>query len=205
MPKLGRTLATVAAPLLAAGSAAPALAATGPHPAGAAGPRATPDTPTYVSWENQWSAKFMHVKGGSTANNAVVNVDSDDGSCAHHGSANLGCDEEWQQISTGYAHEFAYKNVNSGKCLTDDQDLLGAPILQYSCGSYPDQRRWTYRDTSPGGSPIDVLFDWALTAKTNGVRENGFACEDKPGHSTKLVDVSYYVAESYGYSACSWQ
>jgi hypothetical protein len=120
--------------------------------------------------------------------------------------ANLGCDEEWQQISTGYAHQFEYNNVNSGKCLSDDQDLLNAPIIQYSCGSYPDQRRWTYRDTSPGGGPIDVLYDSALTAKTNGIREAGLACEDRPGHSTKLLDVSYYTAESdYTFIACSWQ
>lgn len=216
--RLGRTAAVLSAPLLAVGGAGPALAASAaPHtPQEASQPQAG-KSEGYDSWQNQWSAKYLHVKGGGTANGDIVNVDTDDGSCTHHGSANLGCDEEWQQLSTGYAHEFAYKNVNSGLCLSDDNDLIDEAPIQYSCGTYPVQRRWEYGDISPGGGPIDTLEVSSETAKTNGVRMNALLCEDKDGQSehgsaanTSLSLVSYYVAEGvpdpiFSFMACSWQ
>src|SRR6202046_3856205 len=138
MPRMRRTLAVAAAPLLVAPGAAPARAAL-----------------KYDSWKNGWRAESLHVNGASKGQSAIVNTYTDDGSCADHGSANLGCDEEWQQISTGYAHEFVYENVNSGKCLTDGEDLQDQTATQYTCGStYPVQRRWTYTVATPIGDGV---------------------------------------------------
>jgi len=213
--KLGKALAVAAAPLLAAGGAGPALAAAAaPNSSQHPGDPQAPAAAKYDSWQDQWSAKYLHVKG--TANGDIVNVAADDGSCADHGSANLGCDEEWQQLSTGYAHQFAYKNVNSGLCLSDDNDLMYEAPIQYTCGAYPVQRRWTYGATSPGGGPLDLLLVSSETAATNGIREDAVLCEDRYGvdgqtgatkPTTSLSLVSYYQAESWPFTflACSWQ
>jgi hypothetical protein len=211
--KLGRTLAVVAAPLLAAGGAGPALAVTAtPNSPQQPGAPQAPAAVIYDSWQNQWSAKYLHAVGNG-ANGNLVNVNTDDGSCAH-GPNNLGCNEEWQQLSTGFAHEWAYKNVFSGKCLSDDNDLINEAPIQYSCGNLPVQRRWHYGDTSGGGSPIETLEVSALTVKTNGFRVSALLCEDRYGKNeflktvpnTSLSIVSYYQAESnFGFLACSWQ
>jgi hypothetical protein len=144
-----KTLALVAAaatPVVA--GAAPALAA----PSAAGEPAPIPccgGSGHYVTWENRQLHLYLHVKGGSTANSAPINVYGKSGSCAEHGAVNTQCQEEWSQVSTGYAHEFAYANINSGLCLDDPdgKDYVGA--VQYSCGTFPVQRRWDYITSYP--------------------------------------------------------
>lgn len=66
------------------------------------------------------------------------------------------CAEEWQQISTNYANEFAYANANSGKCLDDGENAANVTPAQYTCGAYPANMRWIHAtfDFWNGGESI---------------------------------------------------
>jgi hypothetical protein len=135
----------VATPVLTGAGAAPALAATSAR---------VGDSPSvipccggegdYVTWENRQTDLYLHVKGGSKSNSAPINVYGKSGSCAEHGEVNTQCQEVWSQVSTGYAHQFAYANANSGLCLDDPEDESYVGAVQYSCGDFPVQRRWIY-------------------------------------------------------------
>ena len=73
----------------------------------------------FVTWKNGTNGKYLHVVNASTANGALVNTYTGSGSCADHGATDVQCAEEWSQVSTGIAQEFAYVNANSGLCLSD--------------------------------------------------------------------------------------
>jgi len=163
MAGVSKTLAavTAAAPVLAGMGAAPALAATS-----ASGDASTPSVICcegaghYVTWQNRADALYLHVKGSSTANSAAVNVYEKTGSCAQHGVTDTTCSEEWSQISTAYANQFAFQNVNSGLCLDDPEDKADVGAVQYSCGTFPIQRRWKYTGyIGTGTTDNDVLYN----------------------------------------------
>jgi hypothetical protein len=147
MARLRKTLAAVgtAAPLLAA-TASPALAATNSHDGKTPAER-IPARPCcggsghYVTWQDQNNGQYLHAT--STARSAVVNTAWAAGSCANHGATNLECSEEWSQISTGYAHQYAFANDYSGKCLIDGGNKTGITAQQYSC-NYTTNERWIY-------------------------------------------------------------
>jgi hypothetical protein len=208
MPKLGRTIAALATPVLAAGGATPALAAGTPAHGhdDAAKPAATPDTPHYVTWENGHAAEYLHVKGASKDNSAAVNVYTGSGTCAEHGAKNLQCPEEWQQISTGYAHWFAYMNVNAnGKCLDDPEDELADAVI-YSCGNYPVQRRWRYSVVSPLGF-AGVLYDKVVQGDGNS---HGYLCQNSPafpaGSRNDVIVQGWSEMDTFNVGgACSWK
>jgi hypothetical protein len=163
MSMLRKTLVTAtAAPALIATGAANAMAATD-APA-ARPPSVIPccgGTAVIVTWQNQNTDDYLHVAGASKGNSADVNTAAGSGSCSRHGHTDLQCAEEWSQLSTNYAHEFAFANVNSGLCLDDPEDKAGQVPVQYSCGAFPVQRRWEYTTThSSGGKDFyNVLQD----------------------------------------------
>lgn len=165
MARFRKALAAVAiaAPVVSAAGAGPALAASPPKDAKVPAP--TPccgGNGVFVTWQVQANAQgYLHVKGAALGNSAVVNTYTGSGSCPAHGVTNVQCAEEWSKISTGYAHEFAYANDNTGKCLDDPEDKAGQTPVQYSCGTYPAQRRWQYTTThSTGGQTyFNVLQD----------------------------------------------
>jgi hypothetical protein len=194
MSAIRRTLVTAAAPLLAAGAGAPAaLAATAQeHGSGAAATPQIPAVAKYVTWKNGATKDYLHVKGGSKGNSADINVYTGSGSCSDHGATDLQCAEEWQQISTGYAHEFAFKNVNSGKCLDDGGDLFSSVATQYSCATngYPVQERWRYSSISPSGFS-GVLYD---SAKGPEGPEHGYLCTDWPTGTAGLSKYQVAIA-----------
>jgi hypothetical protein len=175
---------------LIAVAAAPVVTALGAGPAVAATQQASPGTPSvpctsnctahYVTWKNQQTGKYMHVVGGSKADGAQINVYTGSGTCAEHGHTNLQCQEEWAQISTGHSNsgngEYGYMNVNSGLCLDDPNSAATGPkgiieVVQYSCGNYPVQRRWSYPTPAVyhDGNPLrnQANGQWAC-ANSNG-------------------------------------
>jgi hypothetical protein len=199
--KMGRALAAIAAPLLAAGGAGPALAAT----AAPAGPQdgdfiVPPPGVVIYTWQNQLSKKYMHVESGSLANGAGINVNANSGTpCQYHGATPALCDEEWVRISTGYANEFAYQNEQSGLCLSDDNDLAeGAAPIQYTCGNYPVQRRWHHITSGQ----VHGLTDSAIDA--GGTRTTGWICEAS-GDNLEIIPGNVAPASHNSGYYCSWQ
>jgi hypothetical protein len=173
-PRVRRTLAAVAAaaPVLATYAAGPALAATNASrsSSGAARPdcigpavksaaKAAPRSPdvcglTYDSWQNGYDNQYLHVAGSppSTSNGGLIDTYKGTGSCAEHGSSDENCAEEWAQLSTGHASQYAYENANSGLCLSDpnsekSSELDPVQLIQYTCGTYPANRRWIYENS----------------------------------------------------------
>ena len=164
MALLRKTLvAATAAPTLIATGASTAMAAND-APGSGHGPGVVPccdGRGHVVTWQNQNTDDYLHVAGASKANSAVVNTSPGSGSCKPHGATDLQCAEEWSQVSTAYAHEFAFANINSGLCLDDPEDKNGQVPVQYSCGTFPVQRRWEYTTThsSQGKDFYNVLQD----------------------------------------------
>ena len=158
---------TAAAPVLAA--AAPAVAATTTDE-GTSPQVLPPSGGHFVTWKNGTNGKYLHVVNASTANGALVNTYTGSGSCADHGATDVQCAEEWSQVSTGIAQEFAYVNANSGLCLSDPNSDYGVEPIQYSCGKFPTNKRWLYGNTYSGdaGPVIGVLFGAA--GNTEGAR-----------------------------------
>lgn len=206
MARLSKVLATVAAgaPVLAAAGAAstPALAAT-PH-----GGKNSPSTSccnggvTYYTWQNQFTGNYLHVVDNSAANSEPINTLEAEGSCAEHGVTDVRCSEEWEVLSTGYSGQYAYANVHSGLCLDDPNGDAGVQAIQYSCGAYPEQRRWFYGEAGGLAVPLSNNLDTAEGAR--------YLCEE-PGSAAvyvysyqALFDLIYYSGYNM-YLRCSWQ
>ena len=49
--------------------------------------------------------------------------------------------QKWTSIFLG-SGEYAFRNVNSGKCLEDPGYAVSGHVDQYTCGTYPDNTRW---------------------------------------------------------------
>jgi hypothetical protein len=49
--------------------------------------------------------------------------------------------QKWASIFLG-SGEYAFRNVNSGKCLEDPGYALTGHVEQSTCGTYPDNLRW---------------------------------------------------------------
>lgn len=56
--------------------------------------------------------------------------------------------EHWYSIYLGDG-QYAFQNVNSGKCLNDFSGHLTGHVDQYSCGNYPRDSRWYEDATTP--------------------------------------------------------
>jgi hypothetical protein len=179
------------------------LAATASN-AGSPSPGSVPccSGATIYTWQNQHSALYLHVQGDSTANSAAVNVYERTGTCANHGATNTNCAEEWQVLDTGHGNEFAYANVNSGLCLSDPNDAENVGAIQYSCGAYPVQRRWTYDYSSPGGPFFyPGLYDETASGQL------GFLCQDAGSADPEPVRVMSTGGNTPGALGwpCTWQ
>jgi hypothetical protein len=197
----------MAVPVLAT-AAGPALAGTSPN----AGAPAKPDVPCCGgagqtdTWANNATNNYLHVKGGSKANSAVINTYTGTGTCARqHGAKNLQCAEEWSQISTAYAHQFVYANVNSGKCLDDGENKIGIVPSQYSCGTYPPNMRWIHATFDYWNGFTNITYynalytaygteDRVLCAYSTGASPNSLFIDDPSGN---------YAPGGDGY--CDWQ
>jgi hypothetical protein len=187
--------------LAAAAATAPVLAGTGAAPALAApsapGETAVPEAGgVYYTWQNRGDGLYLHVVGASKANSAAVNVAAKSGTCAEHGSTNTQCAEVWSRVSTGYAHEFAYKNINSGKCLDDPEDEPNVGAVQYSCGTYQVQRRWIYAGyISVNNGHNDEIYNAAGTLAGDA------------GHWLCVSGTNVHVGYNGGAPsiACGWQ
>lgn len=192
---------TTAAPLLAA-AASPALAAADTQGGTGPSPQASPccgGSGHFVTWQNQNTDDYLHVKGGSTGNSAEINTYTGSGTCADHGVTDLQCEEEWSQISTAYAHEFAYANVHSGKCLDDGENAITVPT-QYSCGDIPDNMRWIYATFSVQ-NPQFTVYNALYTAYGTHAR---VLCDDSAGSTT--LEVTNIVSPGMAIELlCDWE
>lgn len=202
MARLRRTLTavTAAAPVLAA-TAAPALAATSSDGgATAATPQSVPccgGSGHYVTWQNQNNGDYLHVKGASTGQSAEINIYTGSGTCEYYGQTDLQCAEEWDQISTGYSHEFMYDNVNSGMCLDDGEHALGIHPTQYPCDAANENERWIYGTLDNGSG---VPFYDALYVAGGQVMCNPAG----GGGSLYIYAANELLYSNTGHGHCSW-
>jgi len=202
MARLRRSLTAVtAAPLLAA-AASPALAAAETHDGTTPTPEASPCCAGghYVTWDNHYAGLYLHVKANSTGKSAQINMYGGSGSCKYHGTTDLMCSEEWSQISTAYAHQFAYANINSGLCLDDGENKAGGSTVptQYSCADFPDNMRWIYGTiTNSAGS---VYYNALYTAYGDHSR---ILCGNLPENGTLFINS--FIAPAYADTdICDW-
>ena len=195
----------IAAPVLVTG-AAPALAVSHPSDPAKSDVPCCGGSGDYVTWQEYATNNYLHVKGASTANSAVINTYTGKGSCKYHGVKDVQCAEEWSQISTAYANEFAFANVNSGKCLDDGENKDGITPTQYSCGAFPDNMRWLYGTFDIWTGFTNVTFYNALyTAYGTHAR---VLCAYSIGASPNSLYIddpssTNYAAGGDGY--CDWQ
>jgi hypothetical protein len=202
MSGLRNTLVTVTttAPVLAAITAAtPAMAGVTTDGGGSRPAPTPPPGGHYVTWKNGHNGEYLHVKGGSKSNSAVINTYTGSGSCAEHGEVDLQCEEEWSQISTGYAHEFAYANINSGLCLDDGENALTTPT-QYSCGTYPENKRWIYNDLLFSDHHLMAT----LRTPYSGPPQDPFRVMCTDGTGPSLYVYSNVHRSQYDSYECSW-
>ena len=75
--------------------------------------------------------QYLEIYHSGTANGNWSDVHSGNGTNT----------QKWVSIFLG-SGEYAFRNVNSGKCLEDPGYALGAHVDQYTCGTYPDNVRW---------------------------------------------------------------
>jgi hypothetical protein len=201
MARLRRTVAavTAAAPVLVA-TAGSALAGQNAHGAGTPTPDVLPPPGGhYVTWQNQHNAEYLHVKDGSKSNSAVINTYTGSGSCEYHGETDLQCPEEWSQVSTAYAHEFGFVNINSGLCLDDGENAFTTPT-QYSCGTFAENKRWTYGTEVAGGGA--TAFDTLATAYAEGPGDERIMCT-KGGEPSLYIYNSVTSTQNIAHE-CSW-
>ena len=104
-------------------------------PAATASATVRPDVNTTVTWQAAGSGgpggHYLGIVGSGTANGNWANT------YAWTGASN----QKWYSVLKGTG-EYAFENVNSGKCLEDHGWSQSTKIDQWACGSFPDNVLW---------------------------------------------------------------
>lgn len=93
-------------------------------------------TDRVITWKNDYfHGQYLQISHSSTSDNAWTEV--------RHGPGDA--NEHWDSIYLGNG-QYAFKNLNSHKCLTEfNPNTPGRHVIQRGCERYPTSRRWTQR------------------------------------------------------------
>ena len=118
------------------GAAFGAALVTGLVPAATASAAARPDVDTTVTWQlaggpGSQIGHYLGIYGGGKANGNYANT---------YKWENVS-NQKWYSVLEGTG-EYAFENVNSGKCLEDRGWNVNNRVDQWACGSFGDNALW---------------------------------------------------------------
>ena len=125
--------------------------ASAPAASAAPGLVKSPEAAATITW--RWANGFyLQIRNAGTATGVRAVIHSGNGSART---------QKWRAIILGN-HEFAFKNVKSGKCLNDPHPRQASGTVyvdQKPCGSYPNADRWFENAGASGRFALQNVAD----------------------------------------------